>query len=147
MTLFFSIGIAVGLLFFELTGITAGGIVVPGYIALFARQPLRILATLATAFVAFGLGRLLFRTIIAYGRRRFALMLLLGIGVSVLADWALFDLAQVNVGIHAIGLLIPGIIASEMERQGVGRTLIGLSAVSLILYLITFFLPHGMVYG
>jgi poly-gamma-glutamate biosynthesis protein PgsC/CapC len=75
ITLFFSTGIFVGLLFYELTGLVPGGIIVPGYIALYAHQPLRILSTILTSLIALALGRLLLRFIIAYGRRRFGLFL------------------------------------------------------------------------
>lgn len=143
MALFFSVGISVGLIFYEITGITPGGIIVPGYLALFARQPLRILATLGTALVALGIGKLLFRFIVAYGRRRFAILLLIGIAIRVLIDWLLLDVAQIPLGLHSIGLLIPGIIASEMERQGAGITLLALGIVSTILYVLTLFIPQG----
>lgn len=143
MALFFSVGISVGLIFYEITGITPGGIIVPGYLALFAQQPLRILATLGTAFVAFGIGKLLFRFIIAYGRRRFALLLLIGIAVRVLMDWVVFDLLHTSLGLHTIGLLIPGIIASDMERQGVGVTLLALGIVSAFLYILTLLIPQS----
>ena len=143
MVLFLSLGISAGLVFYEITGITPGGIIVPGYIALYARQPLRILATLATALFALGIGKFLFRYIVAFGRRRFGILLLLGIAVRVLLDWALFDIAHSSLGLHTIGLLIPGIIASEMERQGIRLTLLGLGIVSSILYIIALVLPKG----
>ncbi len=142
-TLFFSIGIFVGLLFYELTGLAPGGIIVPGYIALYARQPLRILATILTSSITLALGRLLLRFIIAYGRRRFGLFLLLGIAVKILLDYLFFDAGGVTLGIQSIGIIIPGIIANEMERQGIWLTLLALATVSAFLYIITLFFPQG----
>ena len=142
-TLSFSIGIFVGLFFYELTGLAPGGIIVPGYIALYARQPLRILATILTSLITLALGRLLLRFIIAYGRRRFGLFLLLGIAVKILLDYLFFDAGGVTLGIQSIGIIIPGIIANEMERQGIWLTLLALATVSAFLYIITLFFPQG----
>jgi len=140
ITLFFSIGIFVGLLFYELTGLAPGGIIVPGYIALYAREPLRILATIMTSLITLALGRLLMRFIIVYGRRRFGLFLLLGIAVKTLLDYLFFEAGGVTLGIQSIGIIIPGIIANEMERQGIWLTLLSLAIVSAFLYIIMLFL-------
>lgn len=145
IALFFSLGIFVGLVFYELTGLTSGGIIVPGYIALYAHQPLRILGTLLTGLITLGLGKLLFRGIIAYGRRRYGIFLLIGIGVKVLVDYLLFNVGEFPLGIHSIGIIIPGIIANDMERQGIGLTLLSLGIVSLFIYLIALFLPQGVL--
>ena len=48
----FALGIAIGFIFFELTGLTAGGIIVPGYIALYIQNPLAILITLIFAWIS-----------------------------------------------------------------------------------------------
>jgi poly-gamma-glutamate biosynthesis protein PgsC/CapC len=143
-TLLLSIGIFVGLLFYELTGLAPGGIIVPGYIALYITQPLRILSTILTSLIALALGRLLLRFIIAYGRRRFGLFLLLGIAVKILLDHLFFGVGGVTLGIQSIGIIIPGIIANEMERQGVWLTLLSLAIVSAFLYIIFLFLPQGI---
>lgn len=142
-TLLLSVGIVVGLVFYELTGLIPGGIIVPGYIALYVDQPLRIVTTLAVSLATWMIGRFLFRWIIAYGRRRFGLFLLIGLGLKVLADYLLFNVAQVPWGLQSIGLIIPGIIANEMERQGIVRTIVSLGIVSLILYLIRLFIFSG----
>ena len=74
-----AIGIALNLVFTELFGFTSAGLVVPGYLALYLDQPVRVAATflvaLATwAVVRFGLGRL----VVLYGRRRFGVTVLIG---------------------------------------------------------------------
>lgn len=143
-TLYFCIGIASGLLFHDLSGIVPGGVIVPGYIALYADQPLRILATISSALLTLFSGRLLLRWIVAYGRRRFGLFLLLGAGVKVLLDLLLFGAAALPPALQSIGIVIPGLVANEMERQGIGWTLLGLAVVSAFLYLVTLLLPRGL---
>ena len=70
-------GVAVSLLFSELTGLSPAGLVVPGYIALSLQTPWRVLYTLLIAMLAWGAARLLERWMILYGRRRFAVLILL----------------------------------------------------------------------
>jgi poly-gamma-glutamate biosynthesis protein PgsC/CapC len=145
IALFFSLGIFVGLVFYELTGLTPGGIIVPGYIALYAHQPLRILGTLLAGLITLALGKLFLRWTIAYGRIRYGIFLLIGIGVQVIINYLLFNVGRFPLEIHSIGLIIPGIIANDMERQGIGLTLLSLGIVSLFIYLIIISLPQGFL--
>lgn len=80
------IGLAVGVLLAEVFGIAAGGLVVPGYLALFLTQPVDVALTLLAAIATFVLGRLASSFVILYGRRRTALMILIGYGVGVAVD-------------------------------------------------------------
>src|SRR5690348_9754916 len=72
------IGLAVSLLFSEVFGLAAGGMVVPGYIALYLNRPvdivLTVIASLATYFVVHSLSTF----IIIYGKRRTVLMIIIG---------------------------------------------------------------------
>lgn len=126
------VGVAVSLLFFELTGLSPAGLVVPGYIALSLQTPWRTLYTLLIALLAWGAGRLLERWVILYGRRRFAVLILLSflihevvVGTGVLA----YDPGM-------IGVLVPGIIANEVEKQGALKSLLSLAIVVGILVLL-----------
>lgn len=73
------IGVAVSLLFTELTGFSPAGLIVPGYIVLCLQTPVRIVYTLVIALLAWGGGKLLGNFMILYGRRRFAVMILLAV--------------------------------------------------------------------
>lgn len=131
----FACGIALGMLVYEITGVTPGGIVVPGYIALYADQPQRLLVTVAVAVVTWQLGRALSRFLFLYGRVRFGSYLLLGLGLQAgvnsligkgfwLPEWS------------ALGMIIPGLIANEFERQGFWETLAAMLVVGGILYIV-----------
>jgi len=78
LTLSIGVGLAVALLFSELFGLAAGGVVVPGYIALFLTQPLSLAYTLVASFVTFALVRSSSSLFVLYGRRRTAMMILVG---------------------------------------------------------------------
>lgn len=61
-------GVAISLLFVELTGLSPAGLIVPGYLALCLQTPWRIVYTLAVAVAAWGIAKLLGNVMILYGR-------------------------------------------------------------------------------
>ena len=135
-------GIVLGLFFTELTGISPGGIIVPGYLVLFINRPVELLLTVAAAIVVMLVVRLASNLFFLFGRRRYALCLLLGVLLKLCIEYlaqALFPLVPFSVsinGIRLIGWLIPGIMASDMYKQGVPRTLLGAAAVTALVYLL-----------
>jgi len=130
----FGLGIALGFLFFEITGLTAGGIIVPGYIALYINQPLRILITLLISMLTFGLVNLVAQFLILFGRRRFLVMILVGFLLRASFDSLQIYLPESGMDLQAIGYIIPGLIANEFYRQGVWKTVMALMIVSILVY-------------
>jgi len=131
-------GIILSLLFTELTGLSPGGIIVPGYMAMFLNQPLEILLTVATALVVMFAAKLVSRIFFLFGRRRYALCLLLGILLKMLIEHFFLGLPMLGgrTDIRLIGWLIPGIIANDMYKQGIPRTLLAACTVSALVYLV-----------
>ena len=78
ITVSLAIGLIVSLAVTEVFGITAGGMIVPGYFALSVHQPLDLVVTLLVAGATFGVMRFLSKHIIVFGRRRVVLALLFG---------------------------------------------------------------------
>jgi poly-gamma-glutamate biosynthesis protein PgsC/CapC len=118
------LGLVVSLVFSEILGVAAGGLIVPGYIALFLDQPLRIVGTLAAALLTLGVVRLVGRWVLLYGRRTLVLCALVGFVLGNLTHYA----AGLDTGVNAallesIGFIIPGLIAYWMYRQGIVETL------------------------
>ncbi len=72
------IGLAVSLLFSEMFGLAAGGMIVPGYVALYLDRPLDVLLTLFAGFLTFAIVHGLSSFLIVYGRRRTVLMIIVG---------------------------------------------------------------------
>ena len=116
------LGILVSLFFTELTGLPAG-LVVPGYLVLCLHAPWRIVYTLLIAFVATLLCKLLSYVFILYGRRRFAMLLILTIALNFLVRSV--EISPYNLNI--IGFVVPGIIAREFDRQGFLKTFVSLA--------------------
>lgn len=134
------IGMVLSLFFTETLGVTAGGIIVPGYIALYMTDPIKILATLSVSLIVFLIVRSLSSFMLIYGKRRLVLSLLLGFILGYLSKIYLSDINEVN-DLSVIGNIIPGLIASWMDRQGILRTisviLITSSIVAMILIIIS----------
>ncbi|MDR0841249.1 MAG: poly-gamma-glutamate biosynthesis protein PgsC [Christensenellaceae bacterium] len=130
------IGILLSLFFYETTGVSPGGIIVPAYFALFIGEPLRMLSTLGIALVCLLTVKLLSNYMILYGRRRYAVYVLLGLFYKALLSLVLLPNPAFFFSISAsIGYLVPGILAQDAERQGALKTLAALAAVTLLTHL------------
>lgn len=129
------LGVLVSLFFTEISGLSAG-LIVPGYLALCLQSPLRIAYTLLIALAAAGICKLLSRVWILYGRRRFVLLLLL----TYLLNLGMNALGILPGGLNVIGVLVPGIIGREIDRQGILDSMLafgvttGLLSVILLLF-------------
>ena len=132
------LGVVVSILFSELTRLSPAGLVVPGYFVLSLHSPMRAAYTLLIAFLALGAEKLLGRVMILYGRRSFAALILL----SFLIDGAIqaSGIWAGNPGM--IGCLVAGILARELERQGIVRSLGALGVVTGILSLLLRAMGH-----
>lgn len=130
------LGVVISLLMTELTGISPGGVIVPGYIALYLTAPLRLGATLLDGVLALGAVQLLSRYAVLFGRRRYAAFLLAGFLARVLMERLVPSLAPEAPLLAAVGWLIPGILAADAHRQGPFRTLAALAAAALLVRLL-----------
>jgi gamma-polyglutamate biosynthesis protein CapC len=126
------IGLAVALLFTEITGFIPGGLIVPAYFALYAGQPWRIAATLAAAGLAVVIYRLLAAHVLLFGRRRFVFLLALGglLGQLWLLLWP--KLLPVPLDLRVIGWIVPGLLANTLARQRFWPTLASLAAATAV---------------
>ncbi|EIE00396.1 poly-gamma-glutamate biosynthesis protein PgsC [Leptospira licerasiae] len=134
------LGLGISLFFSEFFGI-AGGLVVPGYFALRFQEPISILLTLFVSACVFGLGKIISKFVILYGKRRTAILLLLGFVLDTICnEWffPLFFTEMIHLGseVKAVGHIIPGLIAVWMDRQGWLETFASLLTASVIVRLI-----------
>jgi len=129
------IGIALGFLFYELVGISPGGIVVPGYIALFIDQPFRIIITIGIAILTYYTVLFLSNYLILYGKRRFLSMVLISFVMKWLVESFVFQLPVTSIELQSIGYIIPGLLANEMQRQGILPTLLATAIVAILVRL------------
>jgi poly-gamma-glutamate biosynthesis protein PgsC/CapC len=138
------IGLVMSLIFSETLGLAAGGMVVPGYLALMIHEPFRIIGTVACALLTLGTLKLLSRYILIYGRRRIVIAVLVGFCFgSISRDLLIARGATANVDLRAIGFVIPGLIANWMERQGVVQTLCVMTTTAVLVRLALMLLNGG----
>ncbi|SVA37635.1 uncharacterized protein METZ01_LOCUS90489 [marine metagenome] len=108
----------------ETLGVTAGGIIVPGYIAMNLESPERLVITFGVSIITFLLIKLLSQYIMVYGKRRLVLALLIGFLLGYLSRSENMITAGLGTTeFMVIGNIIPGLIANWMDRQGVLRTI------------------------
>lgn len=130
------LGIALNLLFTEVLGLTSGGLVVPGYLALYLAQPTRVLATLALGGLTFAAVRYAFmRLVVLYGRRRFGVTILTGFVLHGIYTWALAS-SPAPADLRVIGYIVPGLIANTALSQGFWATIGTTLTIALIVRLL-----------
>ena len=172
LALAIGVGLLVTLFVTEAFGIAAGGLVVPGYMALRLMQPVNFGLTILVALGAFAIVRVLSSFMVIYGRRMTGLTILTGYLLGALlelilgggvtfdvnaADMALMtadtevdalnqSIDPVFVELGVIGYIIPGLIALWFNRQGVVQTLAALVITSVLVRLILIILiPDLMI--
>lgn len=128
------IGAVLSLIFAEKTGVLPAGLVVPGYLALVFDQWLLMIIIFSISFltyfiVTYGVGRVT----ILYGRRKFTAMLIVGIILKLIFDFLYPYMPFEIFEFRGIGVIVPGLIANTIQKQGfiptVGSTLL-LSAIT-----------------
>ena len=122
--IYIGIGMVLSLFLTETLGVTAGGIIVPGYIAMNLENPERLVITFGVSIITFLLIKLLSQYIMVYGKRRLGLALLIGFLLGYLSRSENIITAGLGTtDFIVIGNIIPGLIANWMDRQGVLRTI------------------------
>ena len=126
------LGMVVSILFAESLGVVAGGIIVPGYFALHLQNIYIVSITFFIAIITYLLVDLFSKYLLIYGRRRLIFCLLFAFLIGLLF--------RNYIQLDYIGFIIPGLIASWIDRQGIFNTIsviiIESSIVHLILMLI-----------
>jgi poly-gamma-glutamate biosynthesis protein PgsC/CapC len=128
------IGLVVAVLYVEIMDVYPGGIIVPAYIALYLDQPLRVLVTILIAFLSLYSYKFLSRFLILFGKRRFVMLVLLGAFWAQIWFLLLPHLFSDPLGLRAIGWLIPGLLANNLEKQKYVPTLASMFIVSIFTY-------------
>jgi len=130
------VGVVVSLLLTELVGLSAGGIIVPGYVALLLDRPAALVGFLLVALASYGVVLALSTVLMLYGTRRFAVAVLAGLTLSVGASWT-FPLVDLNyVEWAGLGYIVPGLLGYQFDRQGILPTLIMLAIAAPLVRLI-----------
>ena len=139
-----TLGLIFSLLSYEIFGLAAGGIIVPGYIALQLSQPDRLAGIIIVSLLTYLFIKVLGNYTFLYGRRQMVVCLLVG---CLLANFSrhflLIDITTSTVQLQAVGWVIPGLIAHWFGKQGIYRTLCVLLITSVLVRLLVIILFNG----
>ena len=141
------LGVIVSILFYEITDIAPGGIIVPGLMLLYISQPLKIVYTVAIALVACFVVKLLSRRFIVFGKRRFTLLILICflLHLAFNALIGLFVPSFSDFAFSLVGYTVAGVIANNIFKQGAIRTVGSLAIVLCVLELMVVLLSFAGV--
>jgi poly-gamma-glutamate biosynthesis protein PgsC/CapC len=135
------VGITLSLLFSDRFGIIPAGIIVPPFLALIFDSPAALAGLMLVALLAYVSVKFMGRFIILYGRRKFGAMILAALLVQFALHWVLpYNLLYI-ISLQGVGVIIPGLIANCVDRQGAVPTLLsmfflgGLTHLALRVYL------------
>ncbi|VVB97475.1 Capsule biosynthesis CapC [uncultured archaeon] len=127
------LGIVISMLWYEKKNFSSGGVIVPGLMALFVLdRPLIVVYTLLIAFATLFIVKQTSNHVILFGRRRFSVIMLVNFGLAWGADMITNFALTSTVDFQVIGFVIPGLIANEMERQGIFNTLYTLIIITVL---------------
>lgn len=130
-------GLIISLLIEEFIGITAGGMIVPGYLAL-------VCDDLSQVFLIFAISLLIYvivnyvisRHMILFGKRKFVATLIVGVLIKLLLEVVFPYLPFAAVAFGGIGVITPALIANTCSRQGFKYTIPTCLAASYATFLI-----------
>ena len=130
------LGIIVSIIFYEITDISPGGIVVPGLMVMYVNQFDKMIYTVIVAIITYLVVKFISRYLVIFGKRRFVILILISILINFLLQTLLHSFSINLLSVSIIGYSIAGIIANDMYKQGIKRTLPALAIVLVVLELI-----------
>ena len=108
------------MIFYQRTGVATGGIISPGLLAIRSFSPQLCATTILNALIILFILEAFVRIFGLYGRQRISIALLLAVSLRLVSSSYL----------PWIGWVVPGLIAADMQRQGVVPTVLALLIVS-----------------
>ncbi len=135
------IGLLVSLLFTEAFGLSVGGMIVPGYLALYRDRPLTILLTLVAALATWGCVHAINHWAILFGRRRVVITMVIGFAIAALMRSVTVPIESTATdspmsGMTVVGFVIPGLIALWIGRTGLVQTISPLIVATALVRLV-----------
>lgn len=130
------IGILISIIFYELTDISPGGIIVPGLLVTYINSIERVIFTVIIAVLTYLIVKFLSKYVLVFGKRRFALMIIISIFLSIIFELITHALSGYLLSVSIVGYTIAGLIANDFYKQGVKKTLPSLAICVCLLELI-----------
>ena len=130
------IGILISIIFYELTDISPGGIIVPGLLVTYINSIERVVFTVIIALLTYLIVKFLSKYVLVFGKRRFALMIIISIFLSIIFELITHALSGYLLSVSIVGYTIAGLIANDFYKQGIKKTIPALAICVCLLELI-----------
>ena len=129
------IGVIISLLFSEKFGITAGGIIVPAYLAMYFGDLRTVLIIYLVSFITFLIIQFVLpKFVILYGRRKFVACIIIAT-VFKLAFEYLFPIMPFEIfEFRGISIIIPALLANTYTKQGVKITVLSSLGLGVLVF-------------
>ena len=89
-----ALGVAASMIYYERFGVTTGGVIIPGYLALFVTQPSQIVVTLLVGMATFWIvQRILRPRLMLWGRRLYEAEVLTALVIQLIWGLVLMSVA------------------------------------------------------
>ncbi len=113
-----SLGIVVSIILLGVTGLSAGGFITSGYVALVLDQPGTLFMLSLITMLTWGVVSLLSQVLFLYGPRRFGMAILVALVLSAGLELIRPTFGPLGLEWRSIGYIVPGLIANQFDRQG-----------------------------
>ena len=119
-----AVGLIIGVAMEEYLGVSAGGVVAAGYLAMICDDLLSMAVVLLVSLLTYLVVELvLSRFLLLFGKRKFVACLLVGLIFKVAADLLVPTLPFATLAFRGVGVISPGLIANTSARQGLHITI------------------------
>lgn len=118
------VGLTISLLVEELIGISCGGMIVPGYLAMVCDDLkimliIFIISLLTYLIIEFVLPRF----VILFGKRKFVATLVVALVLKLIVELCFPLLPVASVAFRGVGVITPGLIANSYAKQSIKFTI------------------------
>jgi poly-gamma-glutamate biosynthesis protein PgsC/CapC len=134
-----ALSVILGTWVFSRTGLRSGGFITGAYLALVSPRWVDVAFSLVVAVTVYlVVAKLLMPRLLIFGRRKLSAMIMVGSIVGWLAELAVVAVTQGDVvpwrGLTVATLMVPSLLANDMQRQGIWRTVLGGGLTGLGVY-------------
>lgn len=131
-----AVGLVSSLLLAEILGLSAAGLVVPGYFAFHLDEPLILFVLSAATLLTYSSEKFISSNTVLFGRRLLSIDLLLSfVWVFLLEKFILFMAVPVPLVLEPIAYFVPALIVIFIGSSGFRNTVIGLFVNTVIVRL------------
>lgn len=139
------IGLVVSLLIEQIFGVSTGGMIVPGYLAIVCDDISQVILIFAVSFIVYLIvDYILPHFMILFGRKKFVASLIVGLLIKLTLEMVFPILPFSIMEFRGVGVITPSLIASSYSKQGIRYTIPAVLIAAYITFGILTFLCWRM---